>query len=229
MRKSILSLFFLVAVFVGAVARAESPADAPEVFEEPFTAEHPSGTWPPVGPAANPHVNPGEVAFNFGVVYTAAWAFYLVQQNKTILDHGSFENWATHWYQPHFDNDSFEYNLFKHTAVGSMYYQFYRSRGYDVKRAFAWSFLSSLAFEFTIETVTEQPSFQDIYQTPVYGTILGIGLEKLSQACHRTETAIGHVCGYLLDPFTLIPRTPKFALTPSISRDRWVADLRWEF
>lgn len=197
--------------------------------EEPMTAEIVSTAWPPVGPAANPHLTSGEIAFNFGLVYVADWAFYIATQHETILDDGSFQNWATNWYQPHFDNDSFEYNIFKHSIVGQAYYQFYRSRGYEVKRAFLWSFASSLAFEMFIETVTERPSFQDIYQTPVYGTILGIGLEKLSQVCHRTETGLGHVCGYLLDPFTLLPKSPKFAFYPVISRDRYLADFVWEF
>jgi hypothetical protein len=227
-------LIFIFLFLLAQIARADGTNDASTVAgasssEEPLTAEQPSTAWPHVGPDANRDIANGEVAFNFGLVYASAWAFYLVSQNHTIIDEGSFQNWATYWYQPHFDNDSFEYNLFKHTLVGQGYYQFYRSRGYDVKRAFVWTFLSSLAFELTIETVTERPSFQDIYQTPVYGTILGIGLEKLSQACHRTETALGHVCGYLFDPFTLIPKSPKFALYPIPHHGTWIADLRWEF
>ena len=212
-------LFFTFVSVVSPYARAE----------EVVSSESPSNTWPHVGPEANLTQNPGEMAFNFGLVYTADWVYYVVAQNQTIREDGSFHNWTTGWYQPHFDNDSFEYNIFKHTIVGEMYYQFYRSRGYSVRRAFMWSFASSLAFELTVETVTERPSFQDIYQTPVYGTILGIGLEKLSQVCHRTETALGHVCGYLLDPFTLIPSSPKFAMYPEISHDRYVANLLWEF
>lgn len=197
---------------------------------EPLTAEIPSQTWPPVGPAAVPEgVTTHERLVNFGIVYAFDWAEYAVQQHQTILDNGSFHNWATNWYQPHFDNDTFQYNLFLHSMVGQGYYQWYRSRGYTVKEAFLWSFASSLAFEMFIETVTERPSFQDIYQTPVYGTIVGIGLEKLSQACHKTETALGHVCGYLLDPFTLIPKTPKVAVYPDFATGHYVANLKWEF
>lgn len=198
---------------------------------EPMTEEVTSTTWPPVGPQANPSgVTNGEYLFNFGVVYTADWAFYIASQHDTILDNGSFHKWLTNWYQPHFDNDSFEYNIFKHSLVGMSYYQWFRSRGYTVQTAFLWTFASSLAFELFIETVTERPSIQDIYQTPVYGTVLGIGLEKLSQICHRTETALGHVCGYILDPFTLIPKSPKFVvLAPQISKEAVVANFAWEF
>jgi hypothetical protein len=215
---------FVLLLLLTSIARADATD-----FDEPWVKEHPSTVWPPVGLAANQSLNTKEVAFNFGVAYATEWAYYVYSQNQTIRERGSFNNWTTNWYQPHFDNDSFDYNIYKHSVTGSVYYQYYRSRGYDVKRAFLWAFLSSAAFEFTIETVTEKPSFQDLYQTPVYGTILGLGLEKLSQACHRTETGLGHVVGYLLDPFTLIPKSPKFAVYPVISHDKWIADMSWEF
>jgi hypothetical protein len=197
--------------------------------DEPMTMEFPSPAWPHVGPVANPNLTNKEIAFNFGAIYLTDWALYLVLQRKTIQDGGRLENIATGWYRPHFDNDGFETNIFQHTVVGQSYYQFYRSRGYEVKRAFLWSFASSFAFEMAIESLTEQPSIQDIYQTPIYGTIVGIGLEKLSQACHHTETALGHICGYIFDPFTLIPNSPKFAVYPSISRDTYAANVSWEF
>lgn len=186
-------------------------------------------TEPPVGPAANSNTNGTEKAFNFGVMYVAQWAYYLVSQNDSIIHNGSFENVTTTWYQPHFDNDRFEYNIIQHTFAGQVYYQWYRSRGYEMQEAFLWSFFSSLAFELTIETVTERPSFQDMYQTPVYGTILGAGLEKLSQTCHASGTALGHLCGYLTDPFTLIPASPKFAFVPDVFGGRYVANVKWEF
>ena len=219
LNKFVVILFVLLASFESAVTRAD----------ELFTSEIPSTAWPHVGPAANPNITNGELAFNFASMYAVQWGMYILTQRETIADHGSFNNWATNWCQPHFDNDTFQYNIFKHSIVGQGYYQFYRSRGYELKKAFLWAFASSLAFEMAIETTTEKPSLQDIYQTPVYGTILGIGLEKVSQACHRTETALGHICGYILDPFTLLPSSPKFAMYPEISHDKFVANVSWVY
>jgi hypothetical protein len=37
--------------------------------------------------------------------------------------------------------------------------------------------ISSALFEFTVEVYTEPASVQDLYQTPILGSILGLGLE----------------------------------------------------
>ena len=150
-----------------------------------------------------------EKAVNFGLIYTAQWAFYLATQMPAIKKEGSFRNYTTNFFSPHFDKDSFDFNIFQHTLAGGAFYLTYRARGYTQQNAFFWSFLSSLAFEFTIENLTERPSYQDIYQTPVYGTILGIGVEKLSRFLHATDSWWGHGLGYLINPFTLLPRQKK--------------------
>lgn len=161
-----------------------------------------------------------EKALNFGVVYAAQWVYYLTMQKKTIEDHGSFKNWTHNPFSPHFDKDSFDYNIFKHTLTGNYYYLWFRSRGYTETSAFTWTFLSSLAFEFTVETATERPSYQDIYQTPVFGTVVGIGVEKLSRYFHGRDSWWGHTLGYLLNPFTLIPTTEEkeVSLAPFMDR-----------
>lgn len=163
-----------------------------------------------------------EKTLNFGIVYTTQWVYYLTLQREAIKDHGSFKNWHRNMLSPHFDKDSFDWNIFKHGLTGHYYYLFYRSRGYDRTEAFTWSILSSLAFEFTIETATERPSYQDIYQTPVYGTVLGLGVEKLSLYFHEKDNWWGHTLGYVLNPFTLLPQWNEddetISLTPLIDQ-----------
>ncbi len=165
------------------------------------------GSFPNYIPQGRPEVPNKEKFLNFGAVYGFQWAFYFYSQQETIeSDGGSLRNWYTNPFKPHFDKDSFDYNIVKHSLVGNYYYQFYRSRGYTEKNAFFWSFMSSLAFEFTIETITEKPSYQDIYQTPVFGTVLGIGFEKASIYFHSMNTWYGTTLGYLFNPMTLIPQ-----------------------
>ncbi len=170
-----------------------------------------------------------EKMINIGTIYTAQWTYYLIAHDKEIRKYGNSENWFKNWYNPHYDLDSFEYNLIRHTFAGHYYYLLYRSRNYTEANAFIWTFLSSLAFEFTIETVTERPSYQDLYQTPVFGTVLGVGVEKLSKYLHDTDTWVGHLGGYILNPFTLLPKKNTIfgAVVPQHDQVRLM--LQWEY
>ncbi|MFL5786237.1 MAG: DUF3943 domain-containing protein [Bacteriovoracaceae bacterium] len=156
---------------------------------------------------------------NFGIVYGAQWTLYILTQKPTIEDHGSFDHWIHYPSSPHFDNDSFDYNIFRHSLVGASYFLFYRSQGYQKVDAFLWSIISSAAFEFTIETVTERPSWQDLYQTPVYGTLLGLGLETVSDKFTETNTWWGKTLGVITNPFRLLKKDDekKEALYPIYS------------
>lgn len=147
----------------------------------------------------------GEKAMTIGIVYAVQWSYYLTFQWNTIKQHGSFENWYSNMYQPHFDHDSYDYNLIYHTITGTYYYLFFRSRGHTKAGALMWSTISHLFFEFTIETITEPPSFQDMYQTPILGAVVGIGLEYMSNQLLNTEYTAAHIMGYLLNPFALLP------------------------
>lgn len=147
----------------------------------------------------------GEMFLNVGIVYTAQWAYYLIFQREPIQEMGSFKNWYTNMYQPHFDLDSYYYNIIMHSLAGMSYYLFYRSRGYSKGMAFLWGFVSQVLFEFTIETITERPSFQDLFLTPTLGTLVGITVEYISNALLSTNCIAAHILGYILNPFALLP------------------------
>lgn len=170
-----------------------------------------------------------EKIVNFSIVYAAQWTYYLIVHKKEIDKYGSFENWINNPRDPHYDRDSFEYNLYRHTLAGQYYYLFYRSRNYSEQNAFIWSAISSFAFEFTIETMTERPSYQDLYQTPVFGTVLGVGVEKFSKYLHETETWPGHLFGYILNPFTLLPPTTDLIGTVEVRSNQVAVRIGWEF
>lgn len=171
-----------------------------------------------------------EYALNFGAVYVAQWGFYLVSQQETIEKHGSFENWKSYPTQPEFDKDSFDYNIFKHSFAGNYYYHFYRYRGYSELESFAWTFISSLAFEFTIETYTEKPSIQDIYQTPIYGTVLGMGTERLSRFLLTQDSYLAKTFGYILNPFELFKNSSSdLSLMPTGSSENPGLLLSWRY
>lgn len=178
-----------------------------------------------------PEVPRHEKIINFATIYATQWTFYLLTQEETIEKHGSFENWIKYPLRPHYDKDNFDYNLTKHTFVGHYYYLFYRSRGYTEQSAFMWTVASSLAFEFTIETVTERPSYQDIYQTPVFGTVLGVGVERLSQYLNKQESWYSKTASYVLNPFLLLPPTSGLFSTFYVKPDNGelVGMFTWSF
>ncbi len=149
-------------------------------------------------------ITAGEKLLTLGIVYSVQWSYYLAFQWDTIQEHGSYKNYQN-IYRPHFDRDSYNYNMILHTLTGNYYYLFYRSRGHTKVDSLMWSAISQLLFEFTIEVITEPPSFQDIYQTPILGAVMGITLEYLSCKLLSTDYTAAHILGYILNPFALFP------------------------
>lgn len=170
-----------------------------------------------------------EKVINFSIVYAAQWSVYLIDQYDTVKKYGSFENWYENPFKPHFDKDNLDYNLINHTWVGQYYYLFYRSRGYQEQASLVWSFISSFAFEFTIETATQQPSIQDCFQTPVFGAVLGYGTEKLSHFFLGFDTTTGDILAFLFNPFLILPPKLHSIFTVSPIDDGAVVVGLWSF
>lgn len=232
MRSSFLLLFifFFAVLLQPGLSYAEDsvkPVDEATSVVEKTAAE--LAKLPELVAPTNSGVSVAERAINFGVIYAFQWGFFLVSQREEIEKYGSWDNWRKHPFELHYDKDSFDYNLIKHTFVGQYYYLWYRSRGYSMQSAFVWSYLSSFAFEFTIETVTEPPSLQDLYQTPVFGTVLGIGTEKLSLYFHSYNNWYGHTLGYLLNPFSILPSTKNVFGLAYFDHEQVNAVVTWEF
>lgn len=220
-RRALHVLFVVLVLFLleslgGTYARAENVAAA--------ASPSPGSEPPPTRPAS-------ELAKNFGVVYAAQWTVYLVTQQETIEEHGSWENFFSYPLRPDFDKDSFDYNILKHALSGNYYYLFYRSRGYDEVESFGWTFMSSLAFEFAVETYTEQPSYQDIYQTPIYGTLLGMGAERIGNYLFSSDSKIVRAFGYIFNPFELIKvkKDNEVVAFPAIEKETLGFNVSWRF
>jgi len=160
----------------------------------------------------------GENLKNFSLIYAGQWTFYWLSQRETIESIGSYENLRRNIFSPHFDRDNLENNVINHTWAGATYYLFYRSQGHDEQMAFLWSMASSLAFEFTVETMTERPSYQDLVITPSFGAAVGIAAEKLSLYLHSKQVWPARLIGYLVQPFALLPGSAyEFRLVPDLS------------
>lgn len=140
-----------------------------------------------------------------GVVYGMTWFFYPIVQPKVFHGAGGIKEYKHNFGKLVFDQDEPFWNDFVHPISGSQLYLLYRANGYDRLSAFEMTFISSALFELTVEIFTEPASVQDLYQTPVLGTVLGFGLENASMYFLNSGNTIGKMLGHALNPATLFP------------------------
>jgi hypothetical protein len=74
---------------------------------------------------------------------------------------------------PSFDFDNFYFNYVAHPIDGSEFYLVARNRGLTWWQSFAYAAAVSTVFEFLIESAYERASWQDLWITPVSGTVIG--------------------------------------------------------
>ncbi|MFT6070901.1 MAG: hypothetical protein ACJAT2_001862 [Bacteriovoracaceae bacterium] len=144
-----------------------------------------------------------EASSHVAAVYGITWVLYPATQPKVFRDKGSFKKYKKNFGKIVFDHDEPFWNWFVHPISGSQLYLFYRANGYNRIDSLGMSFISSTLFELTIEIYTEPASVQDLYQTPVVGSILGLGLEGLSMYLLNTGNVLGKFLGHALNPMTL--------------------------
>jgi len=109
---------------------------------------------------------------------------------------------------PVMDEDDFVINYIGHPVSGAWYYTLARNDGYDELDSFLYSvFLSTFVWEYGYEAFAEIPSIQDLFSTPIIGSIMGEGmyyLEKQLDANHGIiwgSKYLGNVSYFFLNPF----------------------------
>lgn len=85
----------------------------------------------------------------------------------------TFKHYSENFVDPVWDKDTFYINYILHPYWGATYYIRGRERGLDYSSAFVYSTLISAMYEFGIECFFEKPSIQDLFVTPVAGSLLG--------------------------------------------------------
>ena len=144
----------------------------------------------------------GENLKNLGIIYALTWGIYFATQ-PAAWHEGSWQQWKDNFGKIAFDQDEPFWNWFVHPIAGSQLYLFYRANGYSRIDSLGMSFISTLLFEFTVETYTEPASIQDIFQTPVFGAILGLGLETASMYLLNSGVPGSKFFGSILNIYTL--------------------------
>jgi len=154
-----------------------------------------------------------------GIIYGVSWVAYPLTQPDTVRRRATWTRYRHNFGQLVFDQDEPFWNWFVHPLSGSQLYLYYRANGFSRSSALGLAFVSSTLFEFTIEVFTEPASFQDLYQTPILGSVLGLGIEKLSLVMLNTGNPVAVFFGHLINPCTLFPFFEGKALaTPTVYR-----------
>lgn len=153
---------------------------------------------------------------HISALYAITWIVYPLGQWEEFRDNGSFKKFGKNFGELVFDKDEPFWNQIVHPITGSQLYLYYRANGYSRMDSFVMTTISSTLFELTVEIYTEPGSVQDLYITPVFGSLLGLGLEKTSMYLLNSGNAFGRFWGHVLNPATLFWfYQGKVRLTPS--------------
>lgn len=105
------------------------------------------------------------------------------------------------------DKDNWIFNYVMHPYAGAVYFMSARSCGFNFWQSMLYSSLISNVFwEFGIEAFMERPSYQDIFITPVVGSVLGELMYRGKR--HIVDNGyellgswfLGHAACFVLDP-----------------------------
>lgn len=162
-----------------------------------------------------------ENASHLGALYAIGWFSYYVTQPETFEHKGSWRNYRNNFGKIVFDKDEPYWNWIGHPYTGSQVYLYYRANGYSRLDSFYFAFWQSALFEFTTEIYTERASIQDLYQTPVLGSVLGLFLEHTSLLLLNTHNPLLEIVGHIMNPSTLFWfYEGKIVVTPQVDQDK---------
>jgi len=124
-----------------------------------------------------------DTAFLLGYQMVGAGVIYAIPQSVSNWSEAdkdiSVDKWWDHVQNPQWDLDNWVLNYVGHTYFGATYYTRARERGFGRIDSFFYSAFASALYEFGIEAVAEQPSYQDLIITPVGGALLGFVFEPI--------------------------------------------------
>jgi hypothetical protein len=86
---------------------------------------------------------------------------------------------------PVWDDDNWKINFIGHPVAGSFYYNSLRSQHASLFHSFLFATAQSFIWEYFIEATAEKPSTQDLFVTPIVGSILGESINQLTMNMRR--------------------------------------------
>ncbi len=140
---------------------------------------------------------------HIGGIYLVSWPLYYASQPAEFREEGSFKKFGDNFGEIVFDNDEPFWNWIVHPYSGTQLFLYYRANGYSRLDSFKMTFISSTLFEFLVEIYTEPASAQDIYQTPILGSLGGLVFENTSMYLLNSDYRLLRIVGHILNPATL--------------------------
>jgi len=120
-----------------------------------------------------------------------------------------YERWYKNIFKlgPVWDNDKFIFNYVLHPYAGAAYFMCARTCGFNFWQSMLYSAaISTFGWEFGIEACMERPSYQDLFITPVVGSLLGEGFYRLKRIIVANNyelfgsPVLGRIAAFFLDP-----------------------------
>lgn len=120
-----------------------------------------------------------------------------------------FKRWFRNIFKKGFewDHDKFYFNYILHPYAGAVYYMGARSCGFNAWQSLLYcTCISTFFWEFGIEAFMERPSIQDLFITPLIGSLIGEGFYKIKRTIVNNgyrlagSAILGNIVVFLVDP-----------------------------
>lgn len=150
-----------------------------------------------------------------GAFVSTLFVLELLPEDATAWNRASisqtppFKRWYRNIFvrNPEWDHDKWYFNYLLHPYAGAVYFMSARSQGFNFYQSLLYSFcVSTIGWEFGIEAFMERPSYQDLFITPVIGSVFGEMFYKVKRhiVSHDYRLAgspvLGNVVAFLVDP-----------------------------
>lgn len=120
-----------------------------------------------------------------------------------------FNRWYRNIFKwgPEWDHDNAIFNYVLHPYAGAVYFMAARGCGFNFWQSMLYSaIISTVGWEFGIEAFMERPSYQDLFITPVVGSLVGEGFYRLKRKIVGQDyrlagsKVLGNIVAFLIDP-----------------------------
>ena len=149
----------------------------------------------------------------FAVLWSLPTDFTGWKRERNI--EGMYNNWRENISKgPVFDKDLWALNYIGHPLSGAYEYSFLRSAGFSKLESFGFAvFFSTVMWEYGIEGLEEVPSWQDIFITPIIGSLIGEAFLKWDKKLAKKDYILlnskrfGMIVHHLINPVEGINNT----------------------
>lgn len=178
----------------------------PSIYELPYSLKTSAPNW---------HRMWINTAVLSGAFVGTLFVLELLPEDATSWNRAALQKdpFYTRWYNhifkdgPEWDHDKFIFNYVLHPYAGAAYFMAARSCGFNFYQSLLYSAcISTIGWEFGIEACMERPSYQDIFITPLVGSVIGELFYKLKRNIVSHDytlfgsRAVGNIVVFFIDP-----------------------------